>query len=96
MNEITNKTYCIITNYGNKLYITEEQYQNIFKNFDNVESIKIKNQGIINKKYIVMIARASEIEEDDKKRNGMWKCEYNYWHPKGEQCGHGEMIKYNK
>lgn len=91
MNEITDKTYCIITNYGNKLYITEEQYRQIYNNFDKLESIKIKNQGIINKKYVVMIAKASEIIEEDKKRQGMWKCRYGYWHKKGEECGHNNI-----
>ncbi len=92
--EITNKTYCIITNYGNKLYITEEQYNNISKNFGEMEHIEIAGQGIVNKKYIVMIAKASEIKKDDRERKGEWKCQYGHWHKRGEKCGHAEGAKY--
>ncbi len=92
--EITDKTYIILTNYGNKIYITEEQYNNIYSNFDNIESVKIKNQAIINKKYIVMIARADEIEINEKEHKGMWQCDYGEWHKRGEKCGHAEGAKY--
>jgi len=93
MNEITDKTFCIITSYGHKTYINKEQFDKLSKTFDNVESI-ILDDAIINKKYVVMIGPAEAVEVEKNERKGHWKCAYGYWHKRGEDCGHADELRY--
>ena len=47
---------------------------------------------IINRSYITGIFKAKTMEDLTRRKNGYWKCKWNYWHAKNEQCAHGEVI----
>ena len=36
------------------------------------------------------------MESKTRRKNGQWKCKWNFWHNRGERCAHGEIKKYEE
>lgn len=58
----------------------------------NLKTNYIQLQGdIISTSTIEGIFNPDKVEEADKRRRGMWKCKYNKWHNKMDNCECGRM-----
>jgi hypothetical protein len=96
---ITNKTICLGLAGGNKTYLTADQYRELKAKLKAGADFIILGEGtpdekLISKHSIMFTTNASDIEQNDKVKKGEWKCQYGYWHAKGQECGHDMMAKY--
>ena len=41
---------------------------------------------------ISRLVSGENYDEGEKIRRGEWKCQYDEWHTRGQQCGHGLII----
>jgi hypothetical protein len=94
--EITDKVF-VVTLRGNyrcwindKQKIALEQALLAGKKFIKVD------EYFFNSGDISFILPAPEIDREERIKRGDWKCQYGYWHTKGEECAHGELEKYAK
>lgn len=80
---------------GYKIWITDEQAEQIKKAIDNGydrEVIDIAGRLIPTRYLTLLKAEDNNLLEREKK--GDWKCDAGYWHTKGEECGHGILNNY--
>lgn len=77
-----------------KVYLNERQ-SDVLKEelgmgnkFVQVDDMFFKSEDIS------FVLPAAEIEREDHAKKGDWKCEYNFWHVRGEHCGHGDAARY--
>jgi hypothetical protein len=83
----TDKTYCIMLRGGYKTYINKLQNNQLTEKI-NVSKFIVIGEKTINSSDIMFILPASEIEYTERVKRGEYKCEYGYWHTKGQECGH--------
>ena len=99
--ELTDKIICLGLAGGNKTYLNEIQYQELKAKLKSGADMIIISEGtadekIISKHAISFTMSANEVENSIKEKRGEWKCEYNFWHKKGEECGHNLEAKYKE
>ena len=90
MNEITNKTKCLLTKQGIEIWITPEKVKEISKLINtNIRAIEIEGQIIgIDNITGGGIFDAEYIYDQRKRKMGQWQCDYcKIWHPRFEECG---------
>lgn len=82
---LTDKIYRLITSVG--IYnLTEIEKNKLVKSLD-AQYIQIDGD-IIMTHQIRGIVHGDRLLDLDKIKKGEWKCKYDQWHTKGEQCGH--------
>lgn len=94
--QITDKTYCVMLNDNYKTYLTKDEAEFLSKSFEQGKEVVRVGDKTFFKFGVRFILNACEIDREDKLKRGDYKCEFGYWHEKGQQCGHGEIAKYNK
>ena len=85
-NAITDKTW-FVDYKGFQIWITEEQKKALEsqieegKDFVNIEgrTLPINNVAILS---------GQDNDRRERIKRGDWKCRYDEWHTKGEECGH--------
>lgn len=93
MKKLTKQLCCLLTRQEIEIWIDKEKADKIKEyliKHDKNGFIIIENQ-MFQVKDIVGIFDAIYLEERKRRKEGQWKCKYNKWHPKGEECrGHLE------
>ena len=95
--ELSKNLMCILIRGGIEIWAEEEKVKNlqrILENSSESKFIGLENETI-NTADITGIFQAKTMEDLTRRKNGYWKCKYNVWHKRGEQCAHGELLKYN-
>lgn len=95
MNDLSVKLMCIALRGGLEIWAEDEKIQNLKKIIMSSKESKFieLNNEVINTADITGIFEAKTMEEKNLIRNGYWKCKSgNYWHKRGEECGHGRPI----
>lgn len=85
---LTDKTHCLVTRNIGKFYITKIQANKVKEAITKDVKIITIDDSIIMVNDIVGIVTGEQIKDLEHKRMGEWKCKYNQWHQRGEQCGH--------
>jgi len=94
--EITDKVKCVVMRSGVEVWISQEQSEKLRVLLDkNVKFVELEDETI-NTADIIGIFKAESVEDMRRRKHGEWKCKYGYWHDFKEQCGHGELAKYEK
>ena len=91
MNQLlTNKIWCVLLRGGAEIWITEEQANelDILIQVPERRFIKINNERVAIT-AIDGILSAEIMRTKERTKRGDWQCSSNYWHEKGQQCGHG-------
>jgi len=93
MNSITDKTYCLITKHRIKIWINKDERDKILAMMSNSSQKTI----IVNDNAIqtdgICIYTSDTMSNNDKINRGEWKCKYDYWHERNQQCGHNLIKK---
>lgn len=66
----------------------------VLKNRNGQQFIQIGDE-VVNRSFITGIFTPQTMEDVTRRKNGMWRCRYGYWHERGEKCAHGELKKYD-
>lgn len=86
--ELTKNLMCILMREKAEIWIEQEKLESLMDMLEKQRFIRIGKE-IINTADISGIYTAETMEDITRRKNGQWKCkEGNYWHDKGEQCGH--------
>jgi hypothetical protein len=94
--QITDKTYCVMLADNYKTYLNKNEAEFLSKAFEQGKEVVRVGEKTFFKFGVRFILPASEIGREDRIKRGDWKCEYDYWHRRGEECGHAEMARYDK
>ena len=87
-NEITDKTFVLMFKGSYKIWITQKEAETIkWALKKNAKFVEI-NDIFFKTDDVTFILPAAEIDREDRIKRGEWKCEFGFWHQKGEQCGH--------
>lgn len=89
--QITDKTHLIVLMGGMRIWINEKEYQEIKKEIYGRKAFVEIEGNIINTNSILYAGSRIGIDEADRIKRGDWKCQYGFWHTKGQECGH--MLK---
>ncbi len=78
---------------GAEIWVEEERINTLIDNLMVLQENKFIKVGeeIINTADIIGILSAKTMEEITRRKNGQWKCQYGYWHERGEECAHNLM-----
>ncbi len=83
---------------GIEIWIEDDKIQNLKKVLMITEKskfIELDNE-VINSADILGVFNANTMENKSRRRDGQWKCKWNYWHNRGEKCACGELKKYDQ
>ena len=95
MTQITDKTRCVILQGNYKCYLTPEQSELLERDILlGKQAVKI-DEYFFNSRAVMFILPAADIERDDRVKRGDWKCVYDEWHIRGQECGHGIAQHYS-
>jgi len=95
MNEITDKTWVILTYGDMRLYVNEEmatKVKGVMMITNPPKCFQVEG-NIIALASISGVFKASDIESNDKIKRGDWICKYGEWHTKKEECGHNLQVR---
>jgi len=93
--ELDIKKLYLITYSGAKFLITNEQADKIVSLINaGAKVIKISENNYMGVSDFKGIYDSKNIEDDLRRKNGQWKCEYGTWHDKGQECGCGIAKQY--
>lgn len=96
MNELTDKTYCIVLRNNSKCYISPDKAEKLSQLLMEMSShkfIKLEDRTL-NTADIVEICPAEDVKALERKKQGDYQCQDGYWHTKGIECGHGLLRRY--
>lgn len=85
--EISKNLMCICIRGGIEIWIEEEKLEPLVQMIKSKELIRI-GKSVINPVDISGIFTAPEMEDRNRRKNGQYKCQHNFWHEKFDQCGH--------
>jgi Mg2+/Co2+ transporter CorC len=90
MNELSKKLMCIQMRSQVELWLEAEKSEKLQEILQTITGSKfVRFEGrTINTADIVGIFTALDMEELTRRKNGEWKCQYNFWHPRKEDCEH--------
>lgn len=99
--ELSNKTKCVGLDGGIKVFLTENEYNELKNKLKAGADVVIISEGTPNEKIVSKYSfryaiNSGDMDINQKEKQGEWKCQYGYWHKRGEECGHAELLKYNK
>lgn len=88
--EITKNLMCIKMRSGVEIWVEEKKAQKLIELMGTADTKFVDIDGeMINSASVEGIFGAKTMEENWYRKNGYWKCKQgNYWHKRGEQCGH--------
>lgn len=93
--ELSKNLMCILVRGGIEIWLEEgkaRRFQQILQN-TNGDFIEIGGESI-NRRDITGVFKATTMEDATRRKNGQWKCKYNTWHSKGEECHCAELQRY--
>lgn len=91
--ELKKQYWMLVTQLGD-YEIDEKQRKYIERliNTDNSAMIDVES-NLISVRSIYGILTPLEYTNYTHKRRGGWKCKYNHWHEKGQQCAHNQTLR---
>ena len=94
--EITDKTHVVLMMNDVRVYITQEQADNLKKllSAQNCPRYVEIGEELINTNSIVSVSSAVNLKLSERVKRGDWMCKYGHWHTRGEECGHN--LQYNE
>ncbi len=86
--EIDIKKLYLMTFSGAKFLITQQQADKITELINQgAKVIKITENDFMGVSDFRGIYNAEVVEDELRRKQGQWKCEYGNWHEKGQECG---------
>ena len=93
-NEISTKTKCLLIRDDIEIWLTDEEAEKIkmvLRNESKPKFIDVAGQFLA-VSVILGILDGNLIEEKKRLKRGEWKCQFNFWHTRGQECGHTQKI----
>lgn len=88
MNKITDKNFVLELIGGQRIWLTEEEYKTASNAITQGSQLLKVKDGVVSINAIKYLLPAREVEKADNIKKGNWQCQYNYWHTRGQECGH--------
>lgn len=88
MNEITKNLKCLMLRNGVEIWAEAIRFDNLSANLQGSQKIgfvKI-DDNLVNAADIVGIFTPEAMEALTRRKNGQWKCSYEYWHDRNNRC----------
>ena len=89
------KTYVMVLKDKSRIFLTVNQAEQVKKAIYQHDFIEIENR-LISKYAILYIIPSYEYDVFERERKGEWRCKYNSWHTRGEECGCAELERWFK
>lgn len=94
--EITDKNFVVMLKGGYKCYLTDKQSEALKQQLMfGIERVLLDDY-YFKSDDISYIIPAKNIDREDKVRRGEWRCSFNHWHGRNEECGHVDLERMNK
>ena len=91
--ELSKDLLCLLTREGIEIWFEKSKIREVEEKLEYNKFINIDG-NTISVSNVSGLFTAQAVEEMRRRKNGEWKCKYDYWHSRGDQCGHGELKKY--
>lgn len=89
MNELSRNLVCVQFRSGVEVWMEKERADKLSTILLEGKNQFIEYDGrVLNRADIVGIFTALDMEELTRRKNGEWKCQYSFWHPRKEDCEH--------
>lgn len=87
-NELSKLLFCVCMRNGVEIWMEQERVEKLQKLIENLTGTKFVNfdNETINTADIVGIFSAETMNENTRRKNGQWKCKYDFWHERGTKC----------
>lgn len=88
--ELSKNLICIQVRSGVEIWVEKERAEVLVGMLTAPNPPQfLKYEGrIINRADIVGVFTAQDMEECTRRKNGQWKCPFNFWHEKKQECAH--------
>ena len=86
---------CVYLRNDIEVWVDEEKGENIKQDLEKGavgDFIRVEGR-LINTKDIVIVCPAEDLTDLKNKKQGKWKCEYNTWHNRSDNCDCGRFTK---
>ena len=84
---ITKKQKCLYMRNQIEIWIDEDRCTELENALTSNPRAIVKFEGrVLNTVDIVGIFLPADLEDLKKRNRGMWKCKYNFWHTKNDNC----------
>ena len=89
-NELSKSLFCVYMRNGVEIWMEQERVEKLQGLIEGMTGTKFVNfdSETINTADIVGIFSAQTMDENTRRKNGQWKCGFNYWHDRGGKCEH--------
>jgi hypothetical protein len=92
--DLSKKIMCISIRGGVEIWAEEDKIANLKKVLMSTSQSKFVqlDDEVINTADITGIFGPATMEEVTMRKNGYWKCKWNFWHKKFDDCAHGKQY----
>jgi len=85
---LSTKNYVLVLSDRSKFFLNKEEAELVKEAIRNdVKYIEI-GESIVMTFSISRLVTGAEYEEVERVKRGEWKCRYNEWHERNQECGH--------
>ena len=90
--EISKNLICISLMSGKEIWIEKDRLPALEDALKNSQFINIDG-NLVNKSIIEGSFKPDIMEDSTRRKNGEWKCQYNVWHKKFQECDCGRKTE---
>jgi len=95
VNNLTDKTFCLVTRSGIEMWLTPEEADLVKGIMRSGTGRAVEVDGeLINLTDVVAVLTAQRADEYHKLKRGLWLCKYDEWHTKNQTCECAEARRY--
>ena len=85
---ITDKLYILVLKGNVRIWLNKKEFEGAKESIrQEIAFIEIGGK-IISKDAILYIVPRAELDEAEKIKRGEWKCKFDKWHERNQECGH--------
>lgn len=87
-NQLSKNLVCVLMRSGIEIWVENDRAENLKKVLSEIKESKFINYNgeTINTADISGIFSADVMSEHTRRKNGLVKCKYNYWHQRNNPC----------
>ena len=94
--ELSTKRFVLVLKDGSKFFLDDREADQVREAIKQGLDYLEVGDSLISRYDFSRLVGSENYNEAERIRRGEWKCQYGYWHEKGQECGHTELEKYGK
>ncbi len=86
--ELSKSLFCVSMRNGVEIWMEQDRIKKLQSILESISGTKFINfdDQTINTADLVGVFAAGTMEDHTRRKNGNWKCAYNFWHDRGIKC----------